>query len=328
QIILGSGKALGVQGNSGDASTAAEKALELIKELSGSAEEVLELPEVGAEGGRGLGSLVEHWGGWGRCWGLGSRVVGGGGRSLGAYIRGGSSAVGRGNGPRFSFQVWYGPQGGPPCPYRVESCAGGCNTGVLCRGRGASKRSPDVGVVSGSGPKQGWDHEWVAAQLEEGWRGRVSGRGSGVEGGVGAGRPPMKIGPPQGGWREEAPLIRDKGKQRTFPLPEAGPSKWAWGELVMAGPLGPTVYSLTSGALVEQSVGGSWSVAKAFLRRQAEELERLLATRGEEVHRVGEERDGLRRELDEAWKERDLACRDKDIAVGTATERLSQLQEL
>ncbi|KAG5734835.1 hypothetical protein E4T56_gene639 [Termitomyces sp. T112] len=62
QIVLGLGKASGVQGNSGGASTAAEKASELIKEPSGSAKEVLELPEVGAEGGQGLGTLAEHWG--------------------------------------------------------------------------------------------------------------------------------------------------------------------------------------------------------------------------------------------------------------------------
>ncbi|KAG5729588.1 hypothetical protein E4T56_gene5175 [Termitomyces sp. T112] len=168
--------------------------------------------------------------------------------------------------------------------------------------------------------EQGWDREWVAAQLEEGRRGRVSGRGSGVEGGVGAGWPPMKIGPLRGGQREGAPATHNKSKWRVSPLPEVGPSKQAWGELAMVGPPGPTVYSPTSGALVEQSAGGSWVIAKAFLRRWAEELERLLATHREEVHRVGEERDGLRRELDEARKEWDLAHRDKEIVVGTAME--------
>ncbi|KAG5349899.1 hypothetical protein C0989_001353 [Termitomyces sp. Mn162] len=176
--------------------------------------------------------------------------------------------------------------------------------------------------------EQGWDHEWVAVQLEEGQRGRVSGRGSGVEGAVGVGWPPMKIGPPWGGRREGAPATRNKSKWRASPLPEVGPSKWAQGELAMAGPPGPTVYSPTSGALVEQSAGGSWSITKAILQRQAEELERLLATCREEVRRVGEERDRFWRELDEAQKERDLAHRNKDIAVGTAMEQLSQLQEL
>ncbi|KAG5734026.1 hypothetical protein E4T56_gene5222 [Termitomyces sp. T112] len=209
QIVPGSGEASGVQGNSGDASTAAEKALELVKELLEFAKEVSELPKVGAGGGQG-----------------------------------------------------------------------------------------------------------------------VSGRGSGVEGGVGVGQPPMKVGPPWSGWREGAPTMRDKGKWRVSPLPEVGPSKQAWGEPAMAGPLGPMVYSLTSGALVEQSVGGLWLVAEAFLQCRAEELERLLATYGEEVCRVGEERDGLQRELDRAWKEQDLVCRDKDITVGTATEQLLQLQEL
>ncbi|KAG5731804.1 hypothetical protein E4T56_gene1523 [Termitomyces sp. T112] len=160
--------------------------------------------------------------------------------------------------------------------------------------------------------EQGWDHEWVAMQLEEGWRGRVSGRSSGVEGGAGAGWPPMKIEPPWG----------------RPPSPEVGPSKQAWGELAMVGPFGPTVYSPTSGALVEQSVGESWSIAKALLQHWAEELERLLATCREEICRVGEERDRFWRELDEAWKEWDLAHRDKDIAMGTATEQLLQLQEL
>ncbi|KAG5332382.1 hypothetical protein C0989_007107 [Termitomyces sp. Mn162] len=152
-------------------------------------------------------------------------------------------------------------------------------------------------------------------QLEEGQRGRVSGRGSGVEGGVGAGRPPMKIGPPWGGQREGAPATHNKGKWMASPSLEVGPSKQAWGEPAMAGPPGPTVYSLTSGALVEQSAGESWSIAEALLRCQAEELERLLAT-------CGEERDGLWRELDKAQKEWDLAHRDKEIAVGTTTERL------
>ncbi|KAG5725244.1 hypothetical protein E4T56_gene12710 [Termitomyces sp. T112] len=168
--------------------------------------------------------------------------------------------------------------------------------------------------------EQGWDCEWVAVQLEEGWRGRVEGRGSRVEGGVGVGQPPMKVGPPQGGRREGAPTTRDKDKWRASPSLEVGPSKQAWGEPAMAGPPGPTVYSPTSGALVEQSVGGSWLVAEAFLQCQAEELERLLVICGEEVHRVGEERDRLWRELDEARKEWDLAHRDKDIAMGTATE--------
>ncbi|KAG5332548.1 hypothetical protein C0989_006916 [Termitomyces sp. Mn162] len=138
----------------------------------------------------------------------------------------------------------------------------------------------------------------------------------------------MKIGPPQGGWREGAPTTRDKGKWKASPSLEVGPSKWAWEEPAMVGPLGPTVYSPTSGALVEQSVGESWSIAKAFLWRRVEELERLLATCGEEVHRVGEERDGFWRELDEAQKEQDLVHRDKDITMGTAIEQLLQLQEL
>ncbi|KNZ73133.1 hypothetical protein J132_01045 [Termitomyces sp. J132] len=103
----------------------------------------------------------------------------------------------------------------------------------------------------------------------------------------------MKIGPLQGGQREGAPATHDKGKWRASPLLEVGPSKQAWGKLAMAGPPSPTVYSLTSGALVEQSAGESWSIAEALLRCQAEELERLLAT-------CGEERDGLQRKLDKA----------------------------
>ncbi|KAG5349034.1 hypothetical protein C0989_006467 [Termitomyces sp. Mn162] len=168
--------------------------------------------------------------------------------------------------------------------------------------------------------EQGWDCEWVAMQLEEGWRGRVSERGSRVEGGVGTEQPPMKIGPLRSGQREGAPVTCNKGKWRASPLPEVGPSKRAQGEPAMAGPPGPIVYFPTSGALVEPSVGGLWSIIEAFLQRQAEELERLLATCGEEVCRVGEERDRFQRELDEARKEQDLARRDKDIAVGTTME--------
>ncbi|KAG5733025.1 hypothetical protein E4T56_gene3621 [Termitomyces sp. T112] len=176
--------------------------------------------------------------------------------------------------------------------------------------------------------EQGWDCKWVAMQLEEGQRGRVEGRGFRVEGGVGAGQPLMKIGPPWGGQREGAPTTCDKGKQRASPLLEVGPSKRAQGEPALAGPPGPTVYSPNSGTLVEPSAEGSWSIVKAFLQCRAEELERLLATHGEEVRRVGEERDRFWKELDEAQKERDLARRDKDIAMGTTTERLLQLQEL
>ncbi|KAG5349950.1 hypothetical protein C0989_001078 [Termitomyces sp. Mn162] len=357
-IVLGSGKASGVQGNSGGTSTAAEKVLKLIKEPLESAEEVSELPKVGAEGP--------------------VRVVGGGSGPLGAYVGGGSSIVVGGNGPRFSLQVWYGPQGGLPIPtgsrvtqadvtpeYFAEAVGQArgpltlkwCQVVAPCvsctrQGEQCKFEEPVLGVRRDTSvclpcrsqhercsvtlswratciaAEQGWDREWVAMQLEEGQRGRVSGRGSGVEGGVGAGWPLMKIGPLQGGWREGAPTMHDKGKWRVSPSPEAGPSKQAQGEPAMAGPPGPTVYFLTSGALVEQSAGGLWSVAEPFLQCWAEELERLLATCGEEVCRVGEERDGLRRELDKAWKEWDLTCRDKDIAVGTAMERLSQLQEL
>ncbi|KAG5350421.1 hypothetical protein C0989_011133, partial [Termitomyces sp. Mn162] len=74
-------------------------------------------------------------------------------------------------------------------------------------------------------------------------------------------------------------------KRRASPLPEVGPSKWAWGEPALAGPPGPMVYSLTSGTLVEPSAGGLWLIVEAFLQRWAEELERLLAACGEEVRR-------------------------------------------
>ncbi|KNZ75195.1 hypothetical protein J132_04559 [Termitomyces sp. J132] len=96
----------------------------------------------------------------------------------------------------------------------------------------------------------------------------------------------------------------------------------------MGGPPGSAVYSPTSRAPVEQSADRSWSVAEAYLRRRVEGLERLLVTRKEEIQGVREERDGARWELDRVQRERDLARKDKDVAVGTATERLSCLQEL
>ncbi|KNZ76881.1 hypothetical protein J132_07067 [Termitomyces sp. J132] len=96
----------------------------------------------------------------------------------------------------------------------------------------------------------------------------------------------------------------------------------------MGGPPGSMVYSPTSGAPVEQSADRSWSVAEAFLRHWVESLEQLLVAHEEEVQGVWEERDRARRELDGVRRERDLARKDKDIAVGTATERLSCLQEL
>ncbi|KNZ73486.1 hypothetical protein J132_03250 [Termitomyces sp. J132] len=138
----------------------------------------------------------------------------------------------------------------------------------------------------------------------------------------------MKVGPPQGGRREGAPSTQEKGKRRASPSPEAGSSKWAQGEQVMGGPPGSAVYSPTSGAPVEQSVDRSWSVAEAYLRCWVEGLEQLLVTREEEIQGVREERDGARRELDRVQRKWDLARKDKDVAVGTAAERLSRLQEL
>ncbi|KAG5329692.1 hypothetical protein C0989_009408, partial [Termitomyces sp. Mn162] len=176
--------------------------------------------------------------------------------------------------------------------------------------------------------EQGWDQDWVAAQLEEGQKGRVSGRGSGAGEGERVSAPVMKVGPPQGGRKEGAPSRQEKGKQRASPSPEAGPSKRARGEQVMGGPPGSAVYSPTSGAPVEQSADRSWSVAEAYLRCRVEGLERLLVVREEEIQGVREERDGARRELDGVRRERDLARKDKDVAVGTAAERLSRLQEL
>ncbi|KNZ77111.1 hypothetical protein J132_06905 [Termitomyces sp. J132] len=90
-----------------------------------------------------------------------------------------------------------------------------------------------------------------------------------------------------------------------------------------------------SGAPIEQSTDRSWSVAEAYLRRRVEGLERLLVTCEEEIQGVWEERDGAQRErdgaqreLDGVQREWDLAWKDKDVAVGTAVERLSRLQEL
>ncbi|KAG5348877.1 hypothetical protein C0989_007564 [Termitomyces sp. Mn162] len=176
--------------------------------------------------------------------------------------------------------------------------------------------------------EQGWDQDRVTAQLEEGRKGRVSGRGSGAGGGERVSVPAMKVGPPQGGQREGAPSMQEKGKWRASPSPKAGPSKRAQGEQVMGGPPGSAVYSPTSGAPIEQSADRSWSVAEAYLQRQVESLEQLLITCKEEVQGVREERDGAQWELDGVQRERDLAWKDKDVAMGTAAEQLSCLQEL
>ncbi|KAG5715763.1 hypothetical protein E4T56_gene13739 [Termitomyces sp. T112] len=160
--------------------------------------------------------------------------------------------------------------------------------------------------------EQGWDRDWVAVQLEKGRKGRVSGRGSRVGEGERVSAPVMKVGPPRGGRREGAPSTQEKGKWRASPSPKAGPSKWARGKQAMGGPPGSVVYSPTSGAPVEQSADRSWSVAEAFLWHQVESLEWLLVTCEEEVQE----------------REWDLVRKDKDIAVGTAAERLSHLQEL
>ncbi|KAG5348621.1 hypothetical protein C0989_009439 [Termitomyces sp. Mn162] len=176
--------------------------------------------------------------------------------------------------------------------------------------------------------EQGWDQGWVAVQLEEGRKGRVSGRGSRAGEGERVSAPVMKVGPPWGGQKEGAPSRQEKGKWRASPSPEVGPSKRARGEQAMGGPPGSAVYSPTSGAPVEQSADRSWSVAEAYLQRRVEGLEWLLVTCKEEIQGVREERDRARRELDGVRREWDLAWKDKDIAVGTAMERLSRLQEL
>ncbi|KAG5732691.1 hypothetical protein E4T56_gene16817 [Termitomyces sp. T112] len=152
--------------------------------------------------------------------------------------------------------------------------------------------------------EQGWDQDWVAAQLEEGRKGRVSGRGSGAGGGEWVSMPAMKMGPPRGERREGAPSTQEKGKQRVSPSPKVGPSKRAQGEQVMGGPPGSVVYSPTSRAPIEQSAGRLWSVAEAYLWRRVEALEWLLVARKKEVQG------------------------DKDVTVGTAVEQLSRLQEL
>ncbi|KAG5348717.1 hypothetical protein C0989_008685, partial [Termitomyces sp. Mn162] len=60
--------------------------------------------------------------------------------------------------------------------------------------------------------EQGWDQGWVAVQLEEGQKGRVSGRGSGAGEGEWVSMPVMKVGPLRGGRREGAPSTQEKGK--------------------------------------------------------------------------------------------------------------------
>ncbi|KAG5348655.1 hypothetical protein C0989_009156, partial [Termitomyces sp. Mn162] len=111
------------------------------------------------------------------------------------------------------------------------------------------------------------------------------------------------------GVRQEAPSTQEKGKWRASPSPEAGPSKRVRGEQVMGGPPGSTVYSPTSGAPIEQSADRLWLVAEAYLWHWVESLERLLVACEEEI-------------------QGDLVQKDKDVAIGTAVERLSRLQEL
>ncbi|KAG5719026.1 hypothetical protein E4T56_gene20412 [Termitomyces sp. T112] len=122
-----------------------------------------------------------------------------------------------------------------------------------------------------------------------------------------------------------------QGEQCEFEEPASGvqqDTKRVQGEQVMGGPPGSVVYSPTSGAPVEQSADRSWSVAEAYLWRRVESLERLLVACEEEIQGVWEERDRARQELDGVQREQDLAQKDKDVAVRTAVERLSCLQEL
>ncbi|KAG5728568.1 hypothetical protein E4T56_gene19591 [Termitomyces sp. T112] len=158
--------------------------------------------------------------------------------------------------------------------------------------------------VPASGVQQDTSVCLPCSQLEEGQKGRVSGRGSRAGEGERVSAPAMKVGPPWGGRREGAPSTQEKGKRKASPSPEAGPSKRAWGEQVMGGPPGSAVYSPTSRAPVEQSADRSWLVAEAFLQHWVESLEWLLVACKEEVQGVQEERDRARQELDrelEVW---------------------------
>ncbi|KAG5725266.1 hypothetical protein E4T56_gene12723 [Termitomyces sp. T112] len=196
----------------------------------------------------------------------------------------------------------------------------------VVRGRGRSLRAivwrRRDAATSGRGP-------FYALQV---WH--LSGGGSacprGFEGGTGRGdaRAVCQGSGSGEGSREGAPSTQEKGKRRASPSPEAGPSKQARSEQVMGGPPGSAVYSPTSEAPVEQSADRSWLVVEAYLRHWVESLEWLLVAHEEEVQGVWEERDGARQELDRVRMEWDLAQKDKDIAVGTAMEQLSCLQEL
>ncbi|KAG5721966.1 hypothetical protein E4T56_gene18483 [Termitomyces sp. T112] len=168
--------------------------------------------------------------------------------------------------------------------------------------------------------EQEWDRDWVTAQLEEGRKGRVSGRGSGAGEGERVSMPAMKVGPLQGGWREEAPSMQEKGKWRASPSPKAGPSKRARGEQAMGGPPGSAVYSPTSRAPIEQSADRSWLVAEAFLRHWVESLEWLLVACEEEVQEVQEERDGAQWELDRVWREWDLKLEVRTVHLQVRVE--------
>ncbi|KAG5333408.1 hypothetical protein C0989_005835, partial [Termitomyces sp. Mn162] len=105
--------------------------------------------------------------------------------------------------------------------------------------------------------EQGWDRDWVAAQLEEGRKGRVLGRGSGAGKGEWVSMPAMKVGPLQGGRREGAPSMQEKGKRRASPSPKVGPSKRARGEQELEVRMGHLRARAEVAEVAMQQAGGS-----------------------------------------------------------------------
>ncbi|KAG5334850.1 hypothetical protein C0989_002787, partial [Termitomyces sp. Mn162] len=85
-----------------------------------------------------------------------------------------------------------------------------------------------------------------------------------------------------------------------------GPSKQLQGEELMAGPMGPHIYSPVSEALMKESSGGpilSPIIFKTFWQQQAEALSWLLASYEEEVQRIMEDRNGIHQEHNKVWRE-------------------------
>ncbi|KAG5719002.1 hypothetical protein E4T56_gene20384 [Termitomyces sp. T112] len=211
-------------------------------------------------------------------------------------------------GPGYAGSVVGSPGGGNP--RKVEALCALC----ACHGDHCNFEELVLGsqwdtLAACISEEQEWDMEWVAMQLLEGHKGKVLCQESRVECGDSM------------GW-----LIKEKW--RASPSPEVGPSKQLQGEELMAGPMGPHIYSPVSEALMKESSGGpilSPIISKTFWQQQAEALSWLLASYEEEVQRIMEDRNGIHQEHNKVWRGQDSGLQEQLVQSEVWVEQRAEV---